>query len=711
MSTSADIFSHDQVDTRKAIPLEEYLDAYESDAVFKLNTHGLMLRALGNVSEINTALDERLGRIFSNRVIRISPELADLYGIEDSVHRIIDYLRDGAAGFPAERMLLYIHGPPSSGKSTIVSRLLKLFERVPIHTLAIKVKGEGDEIKYERSPFLEHPLGLFDDLEHGARLERDYKIPCGRLQTVMSPWAANHLEKLGTRAAFYVQRVMPCGATSTGIACADFSNGKDPYFLTGRPGKTFTHSDYIPMGAFNRTTQGLLELIELFKINDPNILLPLMTATQDRWYVGAGGMGRLPYQGLPIAYSNTDDWTSFKEQENVSALVSRIFEVKVPMPTSVTADARILQECVARSGSRGMPVVPGTYEVIATLPVASRLKTDNRELRLRLYDGQNLGDLKKEVGRHGDDKDKRQLTADDYRKDANFAEGMEGILIRQVQAWLPLLADSDPYGRHETSGMDKKNGKASSASEADPTKIELGLDPVSVIKKLVSITEQERINVFGDKKVGDTTARNLIERHCVPAAQRAVSLLVRRAYPDDYNWYLRDKFGRYFTMLDHWEAGKDYLDPDSKREYTREEQAQVMASMLERPMGVPSPVDFRRAVWEKVLPYEGDFLVRNATPWRGLDPDVWRRIEETLLPGRDEMLPTDEELKKDKNKKRFSIASTYRETKSERDLYDQYIKRFIALCTDVQKGTSCTPVQARRMIMWFVNEFRTSDLM
>lgn len=700
--SATDIFSLSDHHADFRISLVEYLDAFASESKFKMNTAGRLEYSLGDPTVVNTALDERLGRMFSKRVIRIYPAFADLYGIEDTIQRITDFLRVAAAGFPAERQVLYIHGPPSSGKSTVASRLLERYERVPLWTLAVPTKRDGQDA-FEVSPFLEHPLGLFNEREHGEYLEEMYKIPRCRLQTTMSPWAAHHLQKLGTRQKFLVARVMPWGATSTGIATADFSANQDTRFLVGRPGPKFSYEDYIASGALNRTTQGLVELSEMFKVHDENQLQPLMTATADRWYVGAGGIGRLPFQGLPIAYSNTDDFENFKERENTSGLLSRIFEVKVPLPTSVTADTQVLRECIARSDSKNMPVTPGALEVISVFAVASRLKKADRDLRLRLYDGQNLGVLKKDVGRKMEHEGNRQLTADDYRADAKFEEGMRGVLLRQELSWIPFLADSDPTGVHENALAENSTGKPS--AEAGSSEVRLGLDPISTIKRLVRIAKEEDIDTFqSDVDV----PKDLIEKYCVSWAEQIISRLVRRAYPEDFNWYLRDKFGRYFTMLDHWEDGKEYVEPESKIVFDRQAQEAVL-SKLEKPMSVSNPRDFRRALWEKLLPYEDEFNRAGGTPWRGLDPDLWGQIEEALLPGRDELLPTDEE--RQENKKLFTIAFIYRDTQAERDKHARYVQRFIDLCTDTRAGTSCTPAQARRMLVWYINGCKKSDLM
>ena len=57
-----------------------------------------------------------------------------------------------------------------------------------------------------------------------------------------------------------------------------------------------TPDAYSYLGGLNRTTQGVLEFVEMFKAPF-KMLHPLLTATQDRTYVGTENVGAMPYQG------------------------------------------------------------------------------------------------------------------------------------------------------------------------------------------------------------------------------------------------------------------------------------------------------------------------------------------------------------------------------------------------------------------------------
>ncbi len=53
---------------------------------------------------------------------------------------------------------------------------------------------------------------------------------------------------------------------------------------------------YSYSGGLNRTTQGLLEFVEMFKA-PIKVLHPLLTATQEGNYAGTENLGALPFQG------------------------------------------------------------------------------------------------------------------------------------------------------------------------------------------------------------------------------------------------------------------------------------------------------------------------------------------------------------------------------------------------------------------------------
>src|ERR1700758_5695849 len=163
------------------LSLEDYLRPCPADASFHGGAAERLLKAIGEPIMVDTAQDPRLGRIFSNRTIKIYPAFADdFFGMEETIERIVGFFRHAPQGLGEGKQVLYLLGPVGGGKSSLAERLKLLMERMPIYVL---------KAGKEMSPIFESPLGLFDPERMGDLLERRYKIPRRRLTGLVSPWA------------------------------------------------------------------------------------------------------------------------------------------------------------------------------------------------------------------------------------------------------------------------------------------------------------------------------------------------------------------------------------------------------------------------------------------------------------------------------------------------------------------------------------------
>ena len=144
------------------MPITEYLESCRGDPLRYANAAERILAAIGEPQMIDTAKDPRLGRIFSNRTMRIYPAFAGFYGMEETIERIVSFFRHAAQGLEERKQILYLLGPVGGGKSSLAERLKSLMEIHPIYVLKA-----GDEI----SPVFESPLDLFDPMTMGSIIE------------------------------------------------------------------------------------------------------------------------------------------------------------------------------------------------------------------------------------------------------------------------------------------------------------------------------------------------------------------------------------------------------------------------------------------------------------------------------------------------------------------------------------------------------------
>src|SRR5512135_2169249 len=327
--------------------LEDYLKSCAREPMAYASAAERMLTAIGEPQMIDTSQDTRLGRIFMNRTIRIYPAFRDFFGMEETIERIVGFFRHAAQGLEERKQILYLLGPVGGGKSSLADRLKSLMEKCPVYVL----RAGGDI-----SPVFESPLGLFDPDTMGLVLEDRYGIPRRRLTGLMSPWAVKRLDEYGGDISkFSVVRIYPSKLRQVCVAKTEpgDENNQDISSLVGkvdiRKLEFFGQNDadaYAYSGGLNRTTQGILEFVEMFKA-PIKMLHPLLTATQENNYIGSENIGAIPFQGIILAHSNEAEWQSFKNNRNNEAFIDRICVIKVPYCLRVTEEAKIYHKLLA----------------------------------------------------------------------------------------------------------------------------------------------------------------------------------------------------------------------------------------------------------------------------------------------------------------------------------------------------------------------------
>src|SRR5689334_19768142 len=103
--------------------LSDFLAGCRDDPMMYASAPERLLAAIGEAEIIDTAKDQRLGRIFMNRTIRTYPSFAEFYGMEDTIERIVSFFRHAAQGLEERKQILYLLGPVGGGKSSLAERL------------------------------------------------------------------------------------------------------------------------------------------------------------------------------------------------------------------------------------------------------------------------------------------------------------------------------------------------------------------------------------------------------------------------------------------------------------------------------------------------------------------------------------------------------------------------------------------------------------
>ena len=268
-----------------------------------------LLAAIGEPEMVDTSKDARLGRIFMNRTIRLYPSFSEFYGMEETIERIVGFLRHAAQGLEERKQIMYLLGPVGGGKSSLAERLKALMEAYP------DLRAEG---RRRAQPGVREPARPVRPRARWAGvLEDRYGIPRRRLTGIMSPWCLKRLDEFdGDSAKFRVVKLMPSRLRQIAVAKTEpgDENNQDISSLVGKVDirKLELHSQNDPdaysySGGLNRANQGMLEFVEMFKA-PIKMLHPLLTATQEGNYIGTENIGAIPFQGIIMAHSNEAEW-------------------------------------------------------------------------------------------------------------------------------------------------------------------------------------------------------------------------------------------------------------------------------------------------------------------------------------------------------------------------------------------------------------------
>ncbi|MBT3535713.1 MAG: PrkA family serine protein kinase, partial [Rhodospirillaceae bacterium] len=538
------------------LSLQDYLQGCREDPMMYASAAERMIAAIGDEELLDTSTDPRLGRIFLNRTIKRYPAFKDFYGMEPTIERIVGYFRYAAQGLEERKQILYLLGPVGGGKSSIAERLKSLMELHPVYVLKA-----GDQT----SPIFESPLGLFDQERFGELLEDKYGIAQRRLTGLMSPWAVKRLDEFdGDLSRFTVLKMMPSKLRQICISKTEpgDENNQDISALVGkldiRQLEHFSQADpdaYSFSGGLNRSTQGMLEFVEMFKA-PIKVLHPLLTATQEGNYVGTENFGAFPFQGIILAHSNEAEWQQFRNNKNNEAFLDRISVVKVPYCLRITEEAEIYQKLLKNSELHGAKCAPETLDMLSKFCVLTRLReheNSNLYSKLRVYDGENIKEA-----------DPKAKSAQEYHDAAGVDEGMTGVSTRFA---FKVLSETFNHDIEEVAA-----------------------DPVHLMYVLEQAVKREQY--------GEETEKNYLEFIKAELAPRYAEFIgneIQKAYLESYTDYGQNLFDRYIAYADAWIEEQDFKDPDTGQIFDREV-LETELGKIEKPAGVANSKDFRNEV-------------------------------------------------------------------------------------------------------------------
>ena len=573
--------------------IQEYLDLCKRDPGAYATAAERMLLAIGEPELLDTRHDQRLSRMFSNKIIKVYPAFREFFGTEEVIEQVVAYFRHAAQGLEEKKQILYLLGPVGGGKSSIAEKLKELMELVPFYCL----KG---------SPISESPLGLFNYDEDGAILEDQYGIPRRYLKTIPSPWAVKRLHEFnGDISQFRVVKRHPSVLRQIAVAKTEpgDENNQDISSLVGkvdiRKLEKYAQDDpdaYSYSGGLCLANQGLLEFVEMFKA-PIKVLHPLLTATQEGNYKGTEGFGAIPFEGIILAHSNESEWKQFKNNKNNEAFLDRIYIVKVPYCLRVSEEVKIYDKLIRNSSLGDAPCAPGTLKMMGQFAVLSRLKEpENSSLfsKMQVYDGENLKDT-----------DPKAKSLQEYRDFAGVDEGMSGLSTRFAYKILSKVFNFD----HS----------------------EIAANPVHLLYVLEQQVEREQFPAEIEQKY-----LSFIKEFLAPKYVEFIGKEIQTAYLESYSEYGQNIFDRYVSFADFWIQDQEYRDQDTGESFDRTS-LNAELEKIEKPAGISNPKDFRNEIVNFVLRARANNGGKNPA-WTSYEK-LRTVIEKKMFSNTEELLP------------------------------------------------------------------------
>src|SRR5213083_568009 len=319
----------------------------------------------------------------------------ELYGIDDTISRVVDYFKAASAGSEVGRRLLLLLGPPSGGKSSMVILLKRGLE-------AYSQTDAGALYAIHGCPVHESPVHL---IPHTLRpqFRQTYGV---EITGELCPHCTSRLqhEFNGDFMRLPVQRIFISEAGRLGVGTyaphdpttADIADlvGSVDLSKVSEFGDEGDPRAWSWSGAVYAASRGLLEMIEILKVKREFLYL-LLTLTQEK-NVKVSRFPLIFLDETVVAHTNLAEFRKFLQEAENEALLDRMVIIQVPYTLNYKEEARIYRKlCSSTQAFREVHLDPHALHVAAVFAVLSRLQEgDEREAenvkKVRLFAGEDV---------------------------------------------------------------------------------------------------------------------------------------------------------------------------------------------------------------------------------------------------------------------------------------------------------------------------------
>src|SRR3954467_4933929 len=319
----------------------------------------------------------------------------ELYGINDTIERVVDYFKAASAGSEVGRRLLLLLGPPSGGKSSMVILLKRGLEEYS-HTDAGALYGiHGCPVHESALHLVPHTLRGQFRASYGVDIQGELCPHCvSRLQHDFS----------GDFMQMPVERIFITEAGRVGVGTyaphdpttADIADlvGSVDLSKVSEFGDEGGPRAWSWSGAVFPASRDLLEMIEILKVKREFLYL-LLTLTQEK-NVKVSRFPLIYLDETIVAHTNLAEFRKFLQEAENEALLDRMVIIQVPYTLSYRDEARIYRKLT--SGAQAFKEVhldPHALHVAAVFATLTRLQEgEEKEAELvrkvRVYAGEDV---------------------------------------------------------------------------------------------------------------------------------------------------------------------------------------------------------------------------------------------------------------------------------------------------------------------------------
>src|SRR5689334_4724116 len=319
----------------------------------------------------------------------------ELYGVDGTIERVLDYFKAAAAGSEVGRRLLLLLGPPSGGKSSMVILLKRGLE-------AYSATEAGALYAIHGCPVHESPLHLVPHTLR-AQFRQTHGVEIGG---ELCPHCAQRLagELNGDFMQMPVERIFLSEAGRAGVgtyaphdpSTADIADlvGSVDLSKVSQYGDEGDPRAWSWSGAVFAASRGMLEMIEILKVKREFLYL-LLTLTQEK-NVKVSRFPLIHLDETIIAHTNLAEFRKFLQEAENEALLDRMVILQVPYTLSYKEEARIYRKLTSSTQAfRDVHMDPHALHVAAAFAVLTRMQEgDDHEAenvkKSRLYAGEEV---------------------------------------------------------------------------------------------------------------------------------------------------------------------------------------------------------------------------------------------------------------------------------------------------------------------------------